>query len=57
MDSLDRLNRTLVAACILLDNAAGQIRDAALSPTKQHLHSIGEALASIFEIQHAIYKN
>ena len=57
MDSLDRLNRNLVAACILLDNAAGQIRDAALSPTKQHLHSIGEALASIFEIQHAIYKN
>lgn len=56
MDSLERLNRTLVAAGILLDNAAGQIRDAALSPTKQHIHSIGEALASIFEIQHAIYK-
>lgn len=56
MDSLERLNRTLVAAGILLDSAAGQIRDAALSPTKQHIHSIGEALASIFEIQHAIYK-
>jgi len=56
MDSLERLNRTLVAAGILLDSAAGQIRDAALSPTNQHIHSVGEALAAIFEIQHAVYK-
>jgi hypothetical protein len=40
----------------LLDSAAGQIRDAALSPTKEHIHKIGEALVAIFEIQQAIYK-
>lgn len=56
MDSLERLHRTLVAAGILLDSAAGNIRGAGLSPTNQHIHSVGEALAAIFEIQHAIYK-
>lgn len=56
MDALAKLHRTLMVAGSLLDNAAGQIRDAALSPTKTHIHSIGEALGSIFEIQHAIYK-
>jgi hypothetical protein len=56
MHPLERLHHTLVAAEIILDNAAGQVRDAALAPTNQHIHSIGTALASIFEIQHAIYK-
>jgi hypothetical protein len=56
MDALGKLHQTLKVAASLLDSAAGQIRDAALSPTKTHIHSIGEALVSIFEIQHAIYK-
>jgi hypothetical protein len=56
MDPIDRLHRTLFAASILLDSAAGQIRDAALSPTKQHIHSIGEALVAIYEIKSEIYK-
>ena len=56
MDPLSHLNQTLKVAASLLDSAASQIRDAALSPTKTHIHSIGEALSGIFEIQHAIYK-
>lgn len=56
MDSLDRLNATLRIAASILDNAAGQIRDAALSPTREHIGSVGQALAHIFEIQNAIYK-
>jgi len=56
MNPLERLNRTLISASILLGNAAGQIRDAALSPTKQHIYSVGEALTSIHDIQQAIYK-
>lgn len=56
MDALAKLHRTLMVAGSLLDNAAGQIRDAALSPTKTHIHSIGEALGNIYDIQHAIYK-
>jgi len=56
MDRLTQLDATLRAAASLLDNAAGQIRDAALSPTKEHIGSIGQALAHIFDIQNAIYK-
>ena len=56
MDSLERLNFTLKTSAYLLDSAAGQIRDAALSPTKEHIHKIGEALVAIYEIQQAIYK-
>ena len=56
MDRLTQLNATLRAAASLLDNAAGQIRDAALSPTKEHIGSIGHALAHVFDIQNAIYK-
>ena len=56
MDALSKLHQTLKVAASLLDSAAGQIRDAALSPTKTHIRSIGEALVGIFEIQHAIYK-
>jgi hypothetical protein len=56
MDSLKRLNFTLKTSAYLLDSAAGQIRDAALSPTKEHIYKIGEALVSIYEIQQAIYK-
>ena len=56
MVRLPQLNQTLNVAASLLDEAAGQIRDAALSPTKEHIHRIGEALVSIYEIQSAIYK-
>ena len=56
MNSLERLSFTLKTSAYLLDSAAGQIRDAALSPTKEHIHKIGEALVAIFEIQQAIYK-
>lgn len=41
---------------MLLDSAAGQIRDANLLPVKSNIHKIGEALASVFEIQSSIYK-
>jgi len=56
MDALAKLHQTLKVAASLLDSAAGQIRDASLSPTKAHIHSSGEALAGVFEIQHAIYR-
>ena len=56
MDQLSALHQTLNVAASLLDRAAGQIRDAALSPTKEHIHGIGEALVNIYDIQHAIYR-
>lgn len=56
MGTLVKLNETLRVAASLLDSAAGQIRDAALSPTKEHIGSIGQALGHIFDIQNAIYK-
>lgn len=56
MDPILNLHRTLKAACCLLDSAAGQIRDSALSPTKEHIHKIAVALSEVFEVQHAIYK-
>jgi hypothetical protein len=56
LDALLKLHQTLKVAGSLLDNAAGQIRDAALSPTKDHIYSIGKCLAEIFEIRQAIYK-
>lgn len=56
MDQLSELHQTLNVAASLLDRAAGQIRDAALSPTRGHIHSVGEALVNIYDIQRAIYK-
>jgi hypothetical protein len=56
VDALLKLHQTLKVAGSLLDNAAGQIRDAALSPTKDHIHSIGKCLSEIYDIQRAIYK-
>jgi hypothetical protein len=41
---------------MLLDSAAGQIRDAKFLPVKSNIHKVGEALASVFEIQSSIYK-
>ena len=56
MHPLAELHRTLQVASMLLDSAAGQIRDAKLLPTKPNIHKIGEMLASIIELQSAIYK-
>jgi hypothetical protein len=56
VDALLKLHQTLKVAGSLLDNAAGQIRDAALSPTKEHIQKVGEALVAIYEIQSSIYK-
>ena len=56
MDALLKLHQTLKVAGSLLDNAAGQIRDAALSPTKDHIYSIGKCLSEVYDIQRAIYK-
>lgn len=56
MDRLSELHQTLNLAASILDRGASQIRDAALSPTKEHIHSIGEALVHINDIQRAIYK-
>jgi len=56
MDPLVRLDRTLHLARDVLDEAASQVRDADLSPTRTHIESIGRALARIFEIQRAIYQ-
>ena len=56
MHPLEDLNRTLRVAAMLLDSAAGQVRDAKLLPVKGNIRTIGEALAAIFEVQQAIYK-
>ena len=42
---------------MLLDSAAGRIRDAHLHPVKENIRSIAEALAAVFEIKTAIYKH
>ncbi len=56
MDSLERLNFTLKTSAYFPNSAAVQIRDIALSPTKEHIHKIGETLVAIYEIQQAIYQ-
>jgi hypothetical protein len=56
MHPLEDLHRTLRVAAMLLDSAAGQIRDAKLLPVKQNIRTIGESLASVFEVQQVIYK-
>src|SRR5687767_15731604 len=54
MDPQEQLHRTLRAAAHLLDSAASQVRDIQLQPTKQYLRLIGESLALVFEVQHAV---
>jgi hypothetical protein len=56
MDALANLHQRLRVAAALLDGAASQIREIPLSPTSQHIHSIGEALVGIFKIQSAIHQ-
>ena len=56
MHPLESLHRSLRVAAMLLDSAAGQVRDAKLLPVKKNIRTIGEALVAVFEIQQAIYK-
>lgn len=56
MDNLASLHARLRLICGLLDGAAGIIRNVPLSPTNEHIRRIGESLASVYEIQRAIYK-
>lgn len=49
MHPLENLHRLLRVAAMLLDGAAGQIRDAHLSPVRSNIRKVGEALAAIFE--------
>ena len=54
MGSLEQLDSTLRIASRLLDAAAAQVRDLDLSPLRDHIRLIGEAMAKIFEVQEAI---
>ncbi len=56
MGSLEDLDSTLRMATRLLDAAAAQVRDLPLSPVRDHIRLIGEAMAKIFEIQETIYQ-
>ena len=56
MDKFVELHSRLRLVCGLLDGAASMIRDLPLKPTNEHIQGIGSALASVFEIQQAIYK-
>ncbi len=56
MASFESLNDLLSNAAENFDRTASEIRDMPLEPANEHIHSIGEALANIFEIQHQIYK-
>jgi hypothetical protein len=56
--SAKSINDLLDEATDLLDRAAGEIRDAPLSPTSKNIGHVAEALSQIFEIQlqiHALY--
>jgi hypothetical protein len=54
MDKLLALHSQLRLAAGLLDDVARLVRDAPLEPTGAHIHKIGEALACVFEIRHAV---
>ena len=56
MHPLEDLHRSLRVAAMLLDLAASQVRDGKLLPVKGNIRTVGEALAAIFEVQQAIYK-
>lgn len=56
MASFESINEQLRMAAERLDQAATEIRDLPLDLVKEHLRSIGEALASVFQIQHLIYR-
>ena len=56
MATLDELNSQLAKAAALLDSAAATIRDAQFHPTSEHIGRVGQALAAVFAVQHAIYE-
>ncbi|MGH2361818.1 MAG: hypothetical protein ACRDGM_14925 [bacterium] len=56
MGSLEELNSTLRMATALLDAAVVQVRDLAVSPVRDHIRLIGDAMAKVFEIQETIYQ-
>jgi hypothetical protein len=55
MDEIGQLAERLEVAAQLLNAAAEDIRDLPLDPVGQRLREVGEALANIHEIQHAIF--
>ncbi len=56
MASLESINEKLQLATKLLDQAASEIADLPLEPSKRHVVRIGEALANIVLIQHEIFR-
>jgi hypothetical protein len=52
---LARINRNLAKAAELLNSAAGDLRDAGLSP-RDNIRKIGSALVDVYEVQHQIYR-
>ncbi len=56
MASLESINEKLQIAAKNLDQAAQEIRDVPLEPAEEHIRRLGEALTSIFRIQHEIYR-
>ena len=55
--NLESLHGRLDSAAMLLDEAAGEIRDIPLDPAKPNIRRIGEALGQIFDIQREIYRD
>ncbi len=54
---LTRLDSLLKDASKLLDDAAGEIRDAPLEPTRDHILHIGRLITGIFELQQVVWKH
>ena len=57
MASLESINEKLQVAAESLDQAAKEIRDLPLDPPTKHIRAIGEALGTIFQIQHEIFRS
>ena len=55
MATLEELSQRLQLAARLLAGSMDDIRDLSVGDTKANIRAIGEALTSIFEVQHAIF--
>jgi hypothetical protein len=55
MASPESIHQLLLVAARLLDQAASEIRDAALEPVHDNLQHVGSALVEIFEIEKRIH--
>jgi hypothetical protein len=53
--SLDTISRLLTVAAMLIDKAAGEIRDAKFEPIGENIERMGRALGEVFDVQHKIY--